>query len=158
MLQRRSLNSRQWVYLLMIHPLPQNTLVVSHSVVMFFLGATLTRTIPWALLIFTLRGSQSMKSMMKMWSSIFAFPGDFLMFNPRIPHCISSRCREADNVMCLSMYLKSSVIGLNNNLLELTEKQKVMARQYHQLVSTQLNFPHRQKNLSLCYRKFYNSL
>jgi hypothetical protein len=69
-------------------------------------------------------------------------PGDFLMFNPRIPHCISSQCREADNVMCLSMYLKTSVVGLNNNLLELTEKQKVLAWRYHQLASTQLNFPH----------------
>ena len=31
-------------------------------------------------------------------------PGDFLLFNALIPHCISSRCKQRDEVMCLSMY------------------------------------------------------
>ena len=42
-------------------------------------------------------------------------PGDFLLFNSRIPHCISSRCRYADKIMCISMFLKTAVVGLNNN-------------------------------------------
>ena len=50
-------------------------------------------------------------------------PGDFIIFNALIPHCVSSRCRQADEVMCISMYLKSSVVGLNDNLLPLDNKQ-----------------------------------
>ena len=34
-------------------------------------------------------------------------PGDFLLFNALIPHCISSRCKQSDEVMCLSMYFKT---------------------------------------------------
>jgi hypothetical protein len=33
-------------------------------------------------------------------------PGDFLMFNALIPHCISSRCKRSDEVIVLTMYLK----------------------------------------------------
>ena len=42
-------------------------------------------------------------------------PGDFLMFNPQEPHCISSRCREENEIFCISYYLKSAVVGLNDN-------------------------------------------
>ena len=35
-------------------------------------------------------------------------PGDFLLFNALIPHCISSRCKQSDEVMCLSMYFKTA--------------------------------------------------
>ena len=42
-------------------------------------------------------------------------PGDFLLFNAQIPHCVSSRCKHTDQIMVLSMYLKTSVVGLNNN-------------------------------------------
>ena len=49
-------------------------------------------------------------------------PGDSLIFNALIPHCVSSRCRQADEVMCISMYLKSFVVGLNDNLLPLDNK------------------------------------
>ena len=30
-------------------------------------------------------------------------PGDFLIFNARIPHCISSRSHAADDIMCISL-------------------------------------------------------
>ena len=37
-------------------------------------------------------------------------PGDFLLVNPLIPHCVSSRCRHADKIMIVLMYLKSAVV------------------------------------------------
>ena len=42
-------------------------------------------------------------------------PGDILMFNPQEPHCISSRCNEEDEIYCISYYLKTQVVGLNDN-------------------------------------------
>ena len=64
----------------------------------------------------------------------FAFPalgiaiplrvGDVLFFNPNEPHCITSRVSETDSVYIVSLYLKSAVIGLNNNSIPLTVKQK----------------------------------
>ena len=42
-------------------------------------------------------------------------PGDFLLFNPQEPHSISSRCRAEDELFCVSYYLKTAVVGLNDN-------------------------------------------
>ncbi len=42
-------------------------------------------------------------------------PGDFLLFNPQEPHSISSRCRSEDEIFCISSYLKTGVVGLNDN-------------------------------------------
>ncbi len=42
-------------------------------------------------------------------------PGDTLMFNPQEPHCISLHCNKDDNVYCISSYLKTQVVGLNDN-------------------------------------------
>lgn len=42
-------------------------------------------------------------------------PGDFFMFNPQEPHCISSRCQSDDQVYSISCYLKTRVVGLNDN-------------------------------------------
>jgi hypothetical protein len=42
-------------------------------------------------------------------------PGDFLLFNPQEPHSISSRCRTGDKIFCISSYLKTGVVGLNDN-------------------------------------------
>jgi hypothetical protein len=50
-------------------------------------------------------------------------PGDYLLFNALIPHCVSSRCRHNDSIMCVSMYLKTAVVGMNNNDLSLTKNQ-----------------------------------
>ena len=57
-------------------------------------------------------------------------PGDFLLFNVTIPHCISSRCRKTENVISMSSYLKTAVVGLNDNRLELTEEQHIMLERY----------------------------
>ena len=57
-------------------------------------------------------------------------PGDYLLFNPLIPHCISSRCKYDDDIMCVSMYLKTAIVGMNDNSLELTPSQLQLADRY----------------------------
>ena len=57
-------------------------------------------------------------------------PGDYLMFNPLIPHCILSQCKHKDDIICLTMYLKTAIVGLNDNSLPLTPSQKQLADQY----------------------------
>jgi hypothetical protein len=57
-------------------------------------------------------------------------PGDFLIFNTLIPHCVSSRCKQTDKVYIVAMYLKSSVVGLNNNQLPLDDKHTVLSKSY----------------------------
>ena len=85
-------------------------------------------------------------------------PGDFLLFNAQIPHCVSSRCKHTDQVMVLSMYLKTSVVGLNNNELQLNSRQSILAKRYQSIVMKQLQSSDRQTQLSSQYRKFYESL
>jgi hypothetical protein len=85
-------------------------------------------------------------------------PGDFLLFNAQIPHCVSSRCKHTDQIMVLSMYLKTSVVGLNNNELQLNTRQAILAQRYHSIVTNQLQSSDRQTQLSSQYRKFYESL
>jgi hypothetical protein len=41
--------------------------------------------------------------------------GDILMFYPQELHCTSLRCNKDDNIYCISSYLKTQVVGLNNN-------------------------------------------
>ena len=84
-------------------------------------------------------------------------PGNVLLFNALIPPCISSRCKQRDEVMCLSMYLKTACVGLNNNDLLLTTPQAVLARNYHEYVANHLHPPNRQGHLSHRYQKCYNA-
>jgi hypothetical protein len=42
-------------------------------------------------------------------------PGDFLLFNLQELHSISSCCRSEDEIFCISSYLKTGVVGLNDN-------------------------------------------
>jgi hypothetical protein len=46
-------------------------------------------------------------------------PGDMLIFNPLYHHCLSSRTSayESADVFCLSLYLKTAVVGQNDNSL-----------------------------------------
>ena len=37
--------------------------------------------------------------------------GDYLLFNAREPHCLSSRCREDDQIYSISCDLKTSVVS-----------------------------------------------
>jgi hypothetical protein len=84
-------------------------------------------------------------------------PGDYLMFNVLIPHSISSRCKSDDETMCESMYLKTAIVGMNNDDLDLTPAQSFFANQYHsypQLLSSQ----NRQCGLKTCYQTLYDAL
>jgi hypothetical protein len=50
-------------------------------------------------------------------------PGDILLFNPVYEHCLSS-CSDAyetKDVFSLSMYLKTAIVGMNDNSVPLTE-------------------------------------
>jgi hypothetical protein len=44
-------------------------------------------------------------------------PGDMLIFNPRYHHCLSSRTDSyrCKDVFCLSLYLKTAIVGGNDN-------------------------------------------
>ncbi len=53
-------------------------------------------------------------------------PGDFLLFNAKLPHCISSRCKFEDEILCTSTYLKTAIVGMNNNDLPLTQEQAMV--------------------------------
>ena len=57
-------------------------------------------------------------------------PGDVLFFNPKEPHCVSSRCNNNDNIFCMSLYLKSDNIGKNDNSLPLTHNEEALVRKY----------------------------
>ena len=50
-------------------------------------------------------------------------PGDYVIFDATLPHCVSSRCHSGDNVVGVSFYLKSLVVGMNNNSIPLTRDQ-----------------------------------
>ena len=41
--------------------------------------------------------------------------GDLLLFNPTVPHCVSSRCTLTEDVICTSFYLKTAIVGGNDN-------------------------------------------
>jgi hypothetical protein len=43
--------------------------------------------------------------------------GDLLLFNPTIPHCVSSRATMDQDVICTSFYLKTAIVGGNDNSL-----------------------------------------
>ena len=49
--------------------------------------------------------------------------GDILLFNPLVEHCDSSK-RVDHDVFCCSLYVKSKLVGGNNNTEELTMDQK----------------------------------
>jgi hypothetical protein len=65
-------------------------------------------------------------------------PGDCLLFNALIPHCISSHCEESDDIYIVSMYLKSLVVGLNDNQLPLNTKQSILAKLYCEISTKEL--------------------
>jgi hypothetical protein len=57
-------------------------------------------------------------------------PGDVLIFNPSEPHAISSRCNKKHDVFCVSMYLKTAVVSLNDNSLPLTKNEDKCLKHY----------------------------
>jgi len=85
-------------------------------------------------------------------------PGDYLMFNALVPHCVSSRCNNRDQVIVLSMYLKTSIVGMNNNDLEVTSSQAIFSKRYQLYHSQKLRSLNRQCYVRHRYDKFYKSL
>jgi hypothetical protein len=57
-------------------------------------------------------------------------PGDFLLLNALIPHCVLSRCKIDHNIFSIATYLKISVVGMNNNQLPVSSNQSFLAYQY----------------------------
>lgn len=62
-------------------------------------------------------------------------PGDVLFFNPKEAHMISSRCQNEDDIYCLSFYLKSNLIGGNDNSQLLTEEQEGCQWHYENIIN-----------------------
>ena len=58
-------------------------------------------------------------------------PGDQLFFNPDEPHMVSSRCRNSDEVYCVSFYLKSSLFGLNDHPMPLLPSEKNLLKSFN---------------------------
>ena len=57
-------------------------------------------------------------------------PGDVLIFNPLEPHCLSSRCRKTDDIVCFSLYLKTAVTGKHDNSNPLTSREVQLLKHY----------------------------
>ena len=53
-------------------------------------------------------------------------PGDLIIFNPQEPHAISSQCDNKVDINSAAMYLKTAVVGLNDNNLPLSSLQQVI--------------------------------
>jgi len=62
-------------------------------------------------------------------------PGDFLLFNSRVPHCISTRRKFAHRIISITFYLKTMVVGGNNNSMELTIEQQMLSNKYRDMVA-----------------------
>jgi len=64
----------------------------------------------------------------------FAIPlraGDVLFFNPKEPHCLSSRVHNEDEIYCVSLYLKSNNIGKHDNGIPLTPHEETRLQYYN---------------------------
>ena len=59
-------------------------------------------------------------------------PGDVLIFNAREPHCVSSRYNARDDILCLSVYLKSSIVGGNDNFTQPYSPRTLSALRFFQ--------------------------
>ena len=53
--------------------------------------------------------------------------GDLLLFNPLIPHCVSTRCNGVKEAYCVSMYMKSLLVGGADNDQVLPERAEELA-------------------------------
>ena len=59
-------------------------------------------------------------------------PGDVLVFNPRTNHCVSSRVNQSQHLWLTSLYLKSAVVGGNDNSVALDPIQSELQHLYQQ--------------------------
>ena len=49
--------------------------------------------------------------------------GDLLLFNPKVPHCVSSRCNSDIEAYCISFYMDDLLAGGNDNKQKLSEEE-----------------------------------
>ena len=61
-------------------------------------------------------------------------PGDVIIFNPQEYHCISSRSNKDDVILCISVYLKSAIVGGHDNCQTLSSKVKNVLKLYRNKV------------------------
>ena len=57
-------------------------------------------------------------------------PGDILLFNPVEPHALSSRRNVEDELVCISLYYKTAVAGLNDNSRPLTKTEQGLVKKF----------------------------
>jgi hypothetical protein len=50
-------------------------------------------------------------------------PGDFLLINALEYHCLSSRCKDDYDLFAVSSYLKTAVVGGNDNSVPLSNEE-----------------------------------
>lgn len=62
--------------------------------------------------------------------------GDILMFNPRIPHCVSSRCDGSYDAFCISMYVKTLLVSGKDNHQVLSAEELQLAEYTRRLKAT----------------------
>ena len=55
---------------------------------------------------------------------------DIILFNPRVQHCISSRCNTDTDVINASLFLKTAIVGGNDNSLPLTGVQNLLLNHF----------------------------
>jgi hypothetical protein len=60
-------------------------------------------------------------------------PGDYIIFNPNEPHCVSMREKfyEDKHIYVMSFYLKSAIVGLNDNSMSNDELNKCNSLKYY---------------------------
>jgi hypothetical protein len=66
----------------------------------------------------------------------FCFPtlGVAIPMRPgEVPHCISSRCDKNHKIMCISMFLKTAIVRLNDNSIPLTPMHFELSKKYGDL-------------------------
>jgi mannose-6-phosphate isomerase class I len=57
-------------------------------------------------------------------------PGDILLFNALEPHALSSCRNIEDELVCMSLYHKAAVAGLNDNSMPLTKTKQGLAKKF----------------------------
>ena len=57
-------------------------------------------------------------------------PGDFLLINALEYHCLSSRCKANVDIFCVSSYLKTAIVGGNDNNRILTHKEMESLKEF----------------------------
>jgi hypothetical protein len=85
-------------------------------------------------------------------------PGDYLMFTSSVPHWVSSRCNNRDDVIVLSMYMKTSIVRMNNNELEITLSQAILSKRLQSYLTQKLRSPNRQCYVQHRCDTFYKAI